>query len=606
MKITKFYRYLIFLTIAALLLRLGVVMELLKNSNAVLNPAESTDPATYIRLARDIVNGNFSGPFYYQPFYYAGFLAPIVWVFGDSLIPAIICQAILGSLTVFLVGLIGKYVYSERVGIVSALFGVIANILIFYTPYHKIATLQGFNVTLFSLFLILAIKESAAKKSLIYYCIAGLVMGIACATRGNIYLMLFGILPLVFVKGCLERKKLFSLGAIALLFVSIFIAQSPFIIYNTIKCGKLTGASTASAAVLALGNTPEAPAGGRDYFSGNGPMEYPESYEYFMARDSERAVPLQIMDYFFDKPLEYIELSFRKVLLFWSWGEIPNNVSYYEGLKNSSILRYNILGQSFFIMFLGIAGILLTLKGMFKERNYPLIMLFLSIIFYHLSIAFFYNLGRFRMPILPDMAVFAGIFVVKAVADFKNREKIKWLVLSLLGGIYVVFFAYWGYQKYYESMVMTFVRPNGTIINTLNDKEKCIFDYGPMSLGDWMNFTFDKKSLVSKEFKVKDLSQSGKLKFMLSSQGNQGIAVIKINGVIHKFNLAESDNGYFTVPTQLVNGKVNLQLIDFYGNKLSKEVELSLDNQRFYSRSEYNGEVVPFEWIMRFYYIEKE
>ena len=44
MKITKFYRYLIFLTIAALLLRLGVVMELLKNSNAVLNPAESTDP----------------------------------------------------------------------------------------------------------------------------------------------------------------------------------------------------------------------------------------------------------------------------------------------------------------------------------------------------------------------------------------------------------------------------------------------------------------------------------------------------------------------------------------------------------------------------------
>ena len=606
MKVSKFGKYLIYLSVIALILRLIVAFGLLKTSPTVLNPPATSDPATYIQLARELVKGEFSGPFYYQPFYYAGFLAPLILIFGESLIVTIVAQAILGSLTVIFTGLIGRIVYSEKAGIISAALVTIANILIFYTPYHKIATLQTFNVTLFTLFLILGIKEISTKKSLLYYLLAGLIMGISCATRGNIYLMLFGILPLILIKGVQEKKKLHSLAIVGVIMGAIVFAQLPFIIYNSIKCGKLSGASTASAAVLALGNTPEAPAGGRNYFDGNGPMEYPESYEVFMARDKERSVPLQIMDYFFDKPLEYIELSFRKVLLFWSWGEIPNNVSYYEGLEKSIILRYNILGNSFIIMVLGISGILLMLKKMFKERNYPLLMLLLTIIFYQLSIAFFYNLSRFRAPILADMADFSGIFVLKFIDGVKDKKQLKYLLLSLLGGVYAVFFAYSYYQRYYEASIMQFVRPDGTTIETLNDAEKCIFDYGPRSFGDWMGFTWERGKKVAKKFQVANPAQKGKLKFKLDSLGNRGTAIIKINDKIHRFNIAESNEGYFTVPIQLRNGIVTMELIEFFGNPNSNEVDLSLDNQRFYSRSEYNGEVMPFEWIMRFYYTEQD
>ena len=430
-------------------------------------------------------------------------------------------------------------------------------------------------------------------------------MGISCATRGNIYLLLFGIVPLILSKGFWDKKRLFALSAIVILFGAIFFAQTPFIVYNTIKCGKLSGASTASAAVLALGNTPEAPAGGRNYFAGNGPMEYPESYQIFMARDKERSVPLQIMDYFFENPLEYIELSFRKVLLFWTWAEIPNNVSYYEGLKQSRCLFFNVLGHSYIIILLGISGILFSLKNIFKERNYPLIMLLAVVIFYQLSIAFFYNLGRFRAPILADMAVFSSIFIVAVAENFKNRAMKKYLIGSLTGGAYLIF-GYSIYQRYYESTIMEYVRPNGTEIATLNKGEKCIFDYGPISFGNWMGFSFKCGDTVTKEFKVKNPNQAGKLKFMLTNEERKGTALIKINGTPHTFELDKSADGYYIVPVTLQEGKVKLELISVYGSNSNKEVDLSMDGQRFYKRSWYNDEVIPFEWVMRFYYADKE
>ena len=114
MKISKFGKYLLCLGIIALILRLVVSFGLLKTSAAVLNPPATSGPATYIQLARELVHGEFNEPFYYQPFYYAGFLAPLILIFGESLIVTIIAQAILGSLTVIFSGLIGRAVYNEK------------------------------------------------------------------------------------------------------------------------------------------------------------------------------------------------------------------------------------------------------------------------------------------------------------------------------------------------------------------------------------------------------------------------------------------------------------------------------------------------------------
>lgn len=594
------------ISIFAFGIRLIVSGILMKSNIAVLHPAPSSDLYTYMQLSRAIVNGEFAGPLYYQPFYYAAFLPAVIYLFGKSIIVVIIAQAFVGALTVFTGGMIGKIVQSRSVGIVTSLALAIANTLIFYTPYHKIATLQTFNVTLFSLFFVLALKASTKYKSFVYYALTGLFMGVACATRGNIYLLLFGILPLIFCKGIIEKRKVHAMINIVLVTTFIIIAQLPFIIYNTIECGKLTAASTASGAVLALGNTPEAPAGGRDYFAGNGPMEYPESYELFMRREATgvRSVPLQIMDYFLDKPLEYIELSWRKVLLFWSWGEIPNNVSYYEGKNKSDFLKYNFLGESLVLMIFGLAGVFYTLKRNFKKRDYAMLGLLVVLFFYHLSIAFFYNLGRFRAPIFGVLAVFAGIFIVEMWQNLREWSRLKFNILALAGSIYLVLFAYSVYQKGWESIVMNYVRPHGTKIKLIEPNSYCIFDYGPRSFGAWQGFMIEKGVKVEKTFDVEDKNATGTLKFMLNAKGGHGIATIRINGKNSVFDLQKSDQGFFTVPVTLQNGKVELELMNFYGG-ISELPDLAIDKQREYSRSKYNGEVLPFEWIMRFYFEEK-
>ena len=107
--------------------------------------------------------------------------------------------------------------------------------------------------------------------------------------------------------------------------------QLPFIVYNSIQEKRLCGSSTASSAVLALGNTPEAPPGG---------LEYPESYHVFMGNEKNRSVPFQILDYLFAEPLAYLELTFRKVMFFYDEKDLPNNVN--MPLQGGLFLNNNI------------------------------------------------------------------------------------------------------------------------------------------------------------------------------------------------------------------------------------------------------------------------
>jgi hypothetical protein len=73
-----------------------------------------------------------------------------------------------------------------------------------------------------------------------------------------------------------------------------------------------------------LGNTPESPPGGRNPGYA-GPMEYPPTYGMWMNKSNRQkiTVPQRIINWFIEQPAAYLELSFRKLLLFWDYREIP-------------------------------------------------------------------------------------------------------------------------------------------------------------------------------------------------------------------------------------------------------------------------------------------
>ena len=196
--IPPFFKHIGMLAMAGIILRLLTAWQISRITNFVYAPPSTTDLATYMTLSRRILEGTFEGAFYYQPFYYAAFLPGVMLIFGKSVWSVITVQAILGGLTIFFAGWGAKILKNEKSGIITAVLLMLSNVLIFYTPFHKIATLQTFMVTMFTFFLIAAFKDG--KERLRYWICAGAFLGMGCAARGNLYIMLVGLIPLILWK----------------------------------------------------------------------------------------------------------------------------------------------------------------------------------------------------------------------------------------------------------------------------------------------------------------------------------------------------------------------------------------------------------------------
>ena len=378
----------------AFLLRFAVAVELLlQNSgkNSAVMPASVTDMATYLKLADDILNGSFALPFYYQPFYYAVFL-PVIRFFSTSPVVLAFFQSILGAGACVFAGLTAAHLFCRRAGLWTAGICAVSSPLLLYIPFAMNETLQSFNFALLAYLGVKLMKKDSWKLALL----TGTVWGIATLTRGNA--LLFGLLLLPL----LAYKRAWK-SALAALVMCCFV-QSPFIFANSLHLKKFSGPSTAADAVLALGNTPEAPPGGRNPGLPAGPMEYPETYTDFMARSADRSVPMQMLDFLKREPAAFLELQFRKVLLFWTGDEIPNNVSLYGEGDASQILSLAIPGRSFVLLPLVLAGMLVFLPRIRQKRW---LWLYGLVVIYWGATALFYDLSRFRAPILPAAFIFA-------------------------------------------------------------------------------------------------------------------------------------------------------------------------------------------------------
>ena len=394
----RFFRLLWGISALAVVLRLGVAWEFAAINggwNSVFHPSSATDLATYMRLGAEVAEGKFHGVFYYQPFYYAVFLPLIRLVAGASVWAVIVAQSLLGGATAFLAGLCGRRFGGAVGGLLAAALTAISTPLLLYAPFHQNETLQAFLLVLL-FHLTLRMLGSASP-------LRAVALGIAAAAailnRGNIWLFV----PLLFLalflgvhraapsKGARWRR--FALSA-SLFAAALLLPQLPFILRNTRLTGRLCGPSTAADAVLALGNTAEAPAGGRDPGLPAGPMEYPESFHLAMAQ-AERgvSVPRQMLAWLLRSPGDFLELQFRKLLLFWDHREIPNNVSLYGEGEHSIILRLLVVGRSGALLTLGIAALLLGLGRLCRRREPELCFLYGFILLYWAAIAVFYNLS---------------------------------------------------------------------------------------------------------------------------------------------------------------------------------------------------------------------
>ena len=576
-----FFTRLAWLGAGAFLLRLAVSVELLLQNggrNSAIQPAAVTDMATYLKHADEILAGTFQLPFYYQPFYYAVFL-PVIRFFSCSPYFLAFLQALLGAAACIFAGLTAAHLTGRKAGLWTAGICAVSSPLLLYTPFAMNETLQSFNFALLAYLGVKLMKKDSRKLALL----TGAVWGIATLTRGNA--LLFGILLLPL----LAYKKAWKSALAAL--AMCFLVQSPFILANSLHLKKFSGPSTAADAVLALGNTPEAPPGGRNPGLPAGPMEYPETYTDFMARSAERAVPWQMLDFMRREPGAFFELQFRKILLFWTGQEIPNNVSLYGEGENTVLLKLGLPGRSFILLPLVLAGMLVYLPK-FRQKRW--LWLYSLVVIYWGATALFYDLSRFRAPILPAAFVFAGCFADRSIRFYRAKKPLLVsVILPLTLGIFVVNAAYDLYRENLESTIHRFCRPDGIIYRKM-DGVTLQLDHGPFSFGNWQPIPLKEKMVLQKRFAGLSGEKNVSLQWTFYLPPG-GILRGTVNG--KSFELTQPGMAVLKMDLTLVDGVAELCI-----DTVSQDTFALADLQRFYSRSSADMQILPGEFIARIHY----
>lgn len=577
------------LTLTALAIRLAVSASLLANDPHAANPPAFTDMGGYQALAAQFVNGDFSGPFYFQPFYYTVFL-PLCGVIprlGNWAVPLI--QSLLGAATVYLAGIAAARMFGRRVGLLCAGMLVFSQILIFYTPYLLIATLQAFLVVV-----ILSISLSTARKprNKWRWLVLGLALGVGIVTRGNLWFFLPGLISaaLWLNRGHRGTAALTTM----MLILGTILPQLPFAWHNTTVTGGLSGPSTAGGAVLAMGNGPESSPGGSDpdmKFSGL--MKYPPSYKAWMAFEGEISIPIRIWRWFKSEPLALIELNFRKLILFWDHREIPNNISLTGNGSKSTLLKIFGVVPTSAIMTLALAAII-SLPWRFLRKRRVIIPLYL-IISYWLATSAFYILARFRLPIVPVSAIFAAFFIIDIL---RNGMKINpvFLKRQLPALAASALFCHFSFDAYrlMEPGIMRLVRPGG-VITAVSATETHALDNGPVCCGGWRAIQIKPGDDICKKFAVATTDGGHKLMLPVLCP-EPGKVVIRVNGHENRFQI----NGAGPADLELKAGAPDRPGI-YRATVLEAPPRFLMfkDQQRDYERSELNRQPIDGEFVVR-------
>ena len=604
------------IVLIALALRLGTAFELQaanQGMNSVNTPPPVTDMATYKHLAELISQGDFQDPFYlnnvhkYQPFYNSVFLPLVFLTFGYSTWAVLIAQCLIGAITVYLVGLSTAKIWNRQAAILAAAMTAFSQILIFYTPYMLVATLQAFWLVLLFYTSVTALRSG--KK--LHWAVCALVGSCAILSRGNVWFLIPGIMglaiySLVFRKhNELPRKRKiiysFLVGLVFLLIV--ILPQVPFAWRNSVMLGRFCGPSSDAPVVLSLGNTPESPPGGREEGWGPGPMEYPLTYSVWTAKDSPVSVPVRIWRWFKREPLAYIELNVRKLLLFWDYREIPNNVSLDFALKQSNYLSYGVF-WTVFILVPALAGIYVLIWHSVKKRDLKVLLLLYFVLAYCAATIAFYVLARFRAPLIPLLAMLGAIFVNRVWRVCKNDQRHLYIpyILAVVTSTFICFLAYDTYRLEYEPTVMREVRPDGVRVPL--DKGKVMYlDSGPRTFGGWRTMPFYRGADITKKFSTKNPPANAEAEFeILLLFAAPGEATLRVNGedrrVIAKHAGPNVKKFKIKLPS---TGRVTFRMLSATCN-----VFFLIDTQRYYERSFINNEPMKCEIVCRLYLSPRE
>jgi len=593
----RFLLALAVVTAVALALRLAVCMQLCPQP-FVEHPAVGTDMETYRRLALQIAQGDIPTHFYYQPFYYAVFLPAVYRLAGSGPWAPALAQLVLSTAAVWLTGLAAARLFGRRAGLAAAVLLALARFQLFYVPFLLLEVLQTFWVSLM-VYLGIRVWES---RSILRLVLLGLVTGAAALTRGNAILLVPGVVALIAWRWRAQPVR--AAGAALLYLALAYAPQIPFALRNLHHFGYWTGPSSAQDAVLALGNSPEAPPGG---------LEYPATYNDWMtladpARQDRIPVSRQVAAWIRQAPLQFVELKARMLLLYWYRLEIPNNINILNEGRSSPALAWPVLLPFGLIGSLGVFGMLTGIRWRSPRR----LLLWYAVGAHCAGTVLFYVLARFRLSVVPLLCMLGGAGIAwawsrgRALRGGRPRARERALagLLAAAVALFLVLAGFAWYQSVLEPVLARRLRPHGVQVQT--HRRTLLYDHGPYSVGGIRAFPVPAEGLtIRKRFALDNLElpqQAPVLRVpVLLEKGTRFEAEVAVGGARLDTSAlrVEEDRGCQRLVFRLdgLTGPEAAEAVTLRLKPLNGGIGLLIDALRWYGRSEFlvGGQPVPLE-----------
>ena len=340
-------------------------------------------------------------------------------------------QGCVSILSIWLIFLLGKELFNQKVGLLSAALGTFYGTFVFYSGLLLKATLATFFTCLFLFLILRACKTPTIRNFLI----SGLTLGVAITLRGNFLLIFIVFLVFVFFSSPVSIR----LRNTSIFFLGVALVITPITLRNYYLEKDFVLLTYNGGPVFFIGNNPMA-TGVMTMF--NFVRAHPRFEEEDFTTRAEKVSgrklkPSEVshywfkisLAYIFEKPMDYLKLQFKKLLQVINNYETPSNYNFYFIKTLAPALNFGFVSFGFLLVFAS-AGIFIG-----GGRSKPYLVFYLFILFYLVSVVLFHVNSRHRLPLVVGLIPFAGFFLSEGLKKITEMELKRLLVLIFIIGL---------------------------------------------------------------------------------------------------------------------------------------------------------------------------
>ena len=398
------------------------------------------DARGYVDWAEQIAAGHWYGEeTFYQAPLYPYTLAVLIKGFGSGVFGLRFFQILLGTLSVYLLGLAGRHAFNRRVGLIAATMYALYPPAIYYDGIIQKTALASFLLCLLLAQCAFLSRRTSKKFSLL----TGMTLGLLVLTREN-SLLWVPIIPL-WMAWHMPTNRSGRVKAIACYGLGLALTLVPVAARNASLGGEWSPTTFQAGPNFYIGNNLQSNGLYRPLVPGHETPKYERADAQRLAEQEtgRELSSRQVSRFWFEKsyneiqldPVRWVQLVMLKSLMIFNRFEVPDveSMRVYRDFSTplrllTPIWHFGILGP------LAVWGILVT-----RHRWRRLSLFYALTVVMVAAIVMFFILGRYREPLVPLLIIFAagGLPVIRQLLQTRNWKRYRVPIATTLASVVI-------------------------------------------------------------------------------------------------------------------------------------------------------------------------